>query len=65
VLSVHFYYLYYIHDVYGSLLSTTPDRVIFNEKKKSKTSACFRVNDKLRYFTRKACEIQQFRTLNA
>jgi hypothetical protein len=31
--SVHFYYLYYIHDVYGSLLSTTPDHVIFNEKK--------------------------------
>jgi hypothetical protein len=61
---VHFYSLYYIYDVYGSLLSTMPDHMIFNEKK-SKTSACFCVKDKLRYFTCKACEIQQFSTLNA
>jgi hypothetical protein len=39
--SVHFYSLYYIHDVYGSLLSTMPDRVIFNEKKKVKFQLVF------------------------
>jgi hypothetical protein len=39
--SVHFYSLYYIHDVYRSLLSTTPNHLIFNEKKKVKLQLVF------------------------